>query len=123
MPAVWHAQQLDERTGRQRRDEEFELVRQAMFVDPEDESVWTYHDWLISLDPARDVLDREIDSIRQLYELEPDSKWCTQALAHYLSMQNTQTSKEEARELLDQLGKKDPKRSRRYDDEIAMTQL
>ena len=30
-----------------RRDLEFELVRNAMYTDPEDQSVWVYHRWLV----------------------------------------------------------------------------
>ena len=26
---------------------EFELVRNAMYTDPEDQSVWVYHRWLV----------------------------------------------------------------------------
>ena len=29
------------------RDPEFELVRNAMYTDPEDQSVWVYHRWLV----------------------------------------------------------------------------
>ena len=28
---------------------EFELVRNAMYTDPEDQSVWVYHRWLVGL--------------------------------------------------------------------------
>lgn len=92
---VWCAKGLDESQRRKERDDEFELIRQAIFVDPEDQSVWTYHSWLLGLgrcpkrltvakrsdllpsdrpDPANDVLEREIASLRELLELEPDSK-------------------------------------------------
>lgn len=46
---IWTAREFDEAQQRKERDEEFELIRQAMFVDPEDQSVWTYHSWLIGL--------------------------------------------------------------------------
>jgi geranylgeranyl transferase type-2 subunit alpha len=46
---IWTAKSLDEAQRKKERDEEFELVRQAMFVDPDDQSVWTYHSWLIGL--------------------------------------------------------------------------
>lgn len=89
LPALWEAEHLDAAQCRSRRDEEFQLVTQAMFVDPDDQSVWTYHRWLVSLgeheiqseattnlvtDPAPDVLEREIASIRELLALEPESR-------------------------------------------------
>lgn len=46
---IWIARELNEAQKRKERDEEFELIRQAIFVDPEDQSVWTYHSWLIGL--------------------------------------------------------------------------
>lgn len=69
---------------------EFELVRQALWTDPGDQSGWLYHRWLIGsgeppcdpqcraqlrhLDPPETMLRREIDSIRELHETEPNSK-------------------------------------------------
>lgn len=46
---IWTARCLEDAQKKKERDEEFELIRQAMFVDPEDQSVWTYHSWLIGL--------------------------------------------------------------------------
>lgn len=46
---IWSVKSLDEAQKRKERDAEFELIRQAMFVDPDDQSVWTYHSWLIGL--------------------------------------------------------------------------
>lgn len=119
LPAIWTAQQLGSAQALKRRDEEFELLRQAMFVDPEDQSVWTYHDWLVSLDPSPDVLDREIASIRELLDLEPDSRWCMQSLAHYLQLCGAAGSKTEAKRLLERLASVDPDRRQRYADTIA----
>ena len=73
---------------------EFELVKNAMYTDPADQSVWIYHRWLVSRGewtawarvslPAdfmhkgndRDILNREIASIQELLDEQPDSK-CT----------------------------------------------
>jgi geranylgeranyl transferase type-2 subunit alpha len=46
---IWTAKGLDDTQRRKERDDEFELIRQAMFVDPDDQSVWTYHSWLLGL--------------------------------------------------------------------------
>lgn len=117
LPAIWSSQRLNEQQLRSKRDEEFELIRQAMFVDPDDQSVWTYHDWLINLDPALDVLDREIGSIRELLEIEPDSRWCMQALANYLTQRSKEGDLKEAESLLGRLMVIDVDRKERYADE------
>ena len=53
---------------------EFELVKQALYIDPNDQSGWLYHRWLVGCgdDPA--VLEREISVITEILELEADSK-------------------------------------------------
>ena len=58
---------------------EFELVKQALYIDPNDQSGWLYHRWLVGRgdDPA--VLEREIVVITEILELEADSK-CTFSL-------------------------------------------
>lgn len=97
---------------------EFELVTQALWTDPGDQSGWIYHRWLIGTsssstwshvnrelisDPPDRVLRREINNIRELHDTEPDSKctpypsttwpcdWCLgcmNALANYLILQS-----------------------------------
>jgi hypothetical protein len=52
---------------------EFELVTQALWTDPNDQSGWLYHRWLIGAAPPEDVLRREVKNIRELHETEPDS--------------------------------------------------
>ncbi|PWN47494.1 protein prenylyltransferase [Violaceomyces palustris] len=83
LPRVWDARGLDEDGRKQERIKELELVKQAMYTDPSDQSVWIYHSWLIEQVPSRDILEEEIQAIEELLELEPDSKWCMQSLANY----------------------------------------
>ncbi|KAF8505361.1 rab-protein geranylgeranyltransferase, partial [Hysterangium stoloniferum] len=108
----------DERT--RMRDGEFELVKQAMYTDPADQSVWLYHRWLIGLGTSHDVLEREIKGIEELMEIEPDSKWCLDTLVHYKSLLLRHTYSDalahECIELLSKLQQLDPFRKRRYID-------
>jgi len=72
---------------------EFDLVRNAMYTDPDDQSVWLYHRWLVGTGKRcsfqrvlsvlseiqgedREVLQREIEVIKELLAEQPDSK-CT----------------------------------------------
>lgn len=53
---------------------EFELVTQALWTDPADQSGWLYHRWLVGSTPPPDILRRELANVRELHETEPDSK-------------------------------------------------
>lgn len=57
-----------------RSNAEFELLQQAMYTDPGDQSIWIYHRWLVSLDPNLHVLQEQIQVIHELAEMEPESK-------------------------------------------------
>ncbi|TIC60743.1 protein prenylyltransferase [Wallemia mellicola] len=114
---------LDGRISNEDLDEEFDLVRQAMYTDPSDQSVWLYHKWLIqqlSDDNIIEVLNRELESINELYELEPESKWCLESLAHYNKLLYSHTQSTDLvhkyNEYLDKLISIDPDRRNRYMD-------
>jgi geranylgeranyl transferase type-2 subunit alpha len=71
---------------------EFKLIRDAMYTDPHDQSIWIYHRWLIgnsefsfyahlphpnpdtSTESSQEVLEREIEAIHELLVEQPDSK-------------------------------------------------
>ncbi|KAJ3997531.1 rab-protein geranylgeranyltransferase [Lentinula boryana] len=102
--------------------QEFDLVHNAMYTDPKDQSVWIYHRWLIGSGDSRDILEREIAIIQSLLEEESDSKWCMESLVHYkrLLLRNhassvvTSTLTQDCIQLLHQLRKVDPGRRERY---------
>ncbi|OCF39689.1 geranylgeranyl transferase type-2 subunit alpha [Kwoniella heveanensis CBS 569] len=121
--AIWENEGTSEAQVRKTKDQEFELVTQALWTDPGDQSGWLYHRWLIGAKPPLDVLEREIQNIRDLYEAEPDSKWCINALAHYILLlarinssgaDKSSVMKDEARRLYRRLEDVDPDRRERY---------
>ncbi|WVR06578.1 hypothetical protein IAU60_003610 [Kwoniella sp. DSM 27419] len=125
LSAIWDKEQSSEADISQTKDQEFELITQALWTDPGDQSGWLYHRWLVGSEPPTEILQREIKNIRDLYEAEPDSKWCINALAHYvllLSRDGTTTpddaarSRKEAGELYTKLQEVDPDRKQRYMD-------
>ncbi|CDU25748.1 related to Rab geranylgeranyltransferase alpha subunit [Sporisorium scitamineum] len=139
LPHVWAAKQLNPAQIDTQVDTELELVKQAMYTDPSDQSVWFYHRWLIELllqpqggkgergKRKKAVLREEIGVIEELFELEPESKWCASSLAHYCTVlaglyaedaevEGKEEAMGKAKGLLLKLVELDPDREQRYRD-------
>jgi len=120
LSSLWASGKLDQAKS---KEEEFELVRNAMYTDPNDQSVWLYHRWLIGSGDDSEVLKRELAVIQELLDEQPDSKWCMESIVHYKRLllratPDARTIVTECRNLLLQLQDIDPARRKRYE-EIA----
>jgi len=107
------------------KDEEFELVQQALWTDPGDQSGWLYHRWLMGTEPSESLLRRELKSINELHDTEPDMRWCMNALARYslllvslpsISEAERDTLTASANKIYERLIEIDPDRKGRYED-------
>ncbi|GAA5963404.1 hypothetical protein JCM3765_003058 [Sporobolomyces pararoseus] len=123
----WKTEQHEERM--KRVDQEFDLVKQAIWSDPNDQSAWLYHRWLVGTGTIS-LVKREIQGIEELLEEEPDSRWCIDSLIHYKRLlvkllesgeeEESRQEKEklnlECKGMLDRLVEIDPMRANRYKD-------
>ncbi|KAI9504010.1 Rab geranylgeranyltransferase [Coemansia spiralis] len=58
---------------------EFDMILNAIYTDPDDQNAWLYYDWLLGIqengEEKRKLLRDKVATIRELLELEEDSKW------------------------------------------------
>lgn len=117
---------------------ELELIKQALYTDPYDQSLWFYHSYLMcTFDPrtARDSMApnltddcrltyvvQTVEVLQDLCECAEDCKWVYQALLQYTTLEYLlknkplTTVKSQLAEWLDELRGLDPLRRGRWDD-------
>lgn len=112
---------------------ELELVKKAVYTDPEDSSVWFYLKWLMSDYFFKDITEKEelkrifkkvIDDVKELNELEfednnVDNKWCLISLV-YLAKQShynvdVEVNRSEVENYINKLKVVDPMRREMYE--------
>ncbi|AFR98607.2 geranylgeranyl transferase type-2 subunit alpha [Cryptococcus neoformans C23] len=128
LAAIWEENNASPEDIKKVKDKEFELVTQALWTDPGDQSGWLYHSWLVGQKPPLETLQRELKNIQELYDMEPDSKWCINALAQYTLLLAKQPStaleeadklRKDAKKLYEVLIEVDADRKERYRDMAA----
>ena len=120
-------------------DDEFELITRALYTDPYDQSLWFYHQYLMStldpsnhqsvsiLDPCTNgdrlrYLEQELDNVKEMLDGAEDCKYIYQALLEYsqryleVETGNKKVTTMEMKEWLDELRKIDPLREGRWAD-------
>lgn len=146
--SAWHTRSkliprlLDERKVKdeQRKeflDKEFDMMRNALWTDASDQSLWFYHQWLMltlmSEDPKVTILpnftveqrrkyaEEQIEELKEMLDGAEDCKWIyhglfeyTLALCKLLQQQPTEVEKNDLRAWLCELRKLDPLRQGRW---------
>lgn len=120
-------------------DEEFELITRALYTDPYDQSLWFYHQYLMStldaanpcsssiLDPCTNAerveyLEQKIESVKDMLDGAEDCKYIYQALLEYsrryleVEAGTKKVTTAEMRRWLSELRKLDPLREGRWKD-------
>ncbi|KAI1798655.1 protein prenylyltransferase [Daldinia bambusicola] len=142
--SAWHSRSqlilrlLDERDANDAArkvflEGELDLVREALNVGPEDQSLWYYHQYLVSqivnrtgqptIAPALTTAERtayvkkEIDDIKDLLEDYRDVKWIYESLLEYtIALKGFGEQVEDPAEWLAKVRALDPMRAGRWDD-------
>ncbi|KAJ2169367.1 Rab geranylgeranyltransferase [Coemansia sp. RSA 353] len=106
---------------------ENDLILNAIYTDPDDQNAWLYYDWLLDIQKSDEdrsrLLRNKIAAIRELLELEEDSKRpLVELVSAYAELERLQSGsvsepeKKECLETLRRLESIDPYRVGRYTD-------
>jgi len=106
-------------------DSEFELVRNAFYTEPKDQSAWIYHRWLINqvclnlpLEEQKEILERELGMCNELKDLlEKDEDQLLQKWPIFTNIfiwQKLGGHQNEVKESLEFLSKVDPTHQNHY---------
>lgn len=146
IPRLLEERDADAGSRKKLFDNEFELITTALYTDPYDQSLWSYHQYLMStldskspinstdytrktavLSPVTDedrlaYLEQELESIKEMLDGAEDCKYIYQALLEYskrrieLSTDDITNTTNEMAGWLTELKKLDPLREGRWRD-------
>ena len=94
--SAWHVRSKLLCVNTETLESELDFVRQAFYTEPDVQSTWFYHRWLLAGMPGpkgRVQVDEsmwklELDACNELLELEPDARWVLHSKAHILDHLN-----------------------------------
>jgi geranylgeranyl transferase type-2 subunit alpha len=114
---------------------EIELIQQAVFTEPDDQSGWFYYRWVFSslIQRTKDIVfftQKQIEWVQELVDIEENSKWAIGTLAFlyknlYKNIQEEEeanNAKNKAIELYQQLQEIDSGHAFYYQDMITSMQ-
>lgn len=139
IPRLLLERNADSEARRKLFNGEFELITRALYTDPYDQSLWFYHQYLMStldlsnsqssaiLDPCSNedrihYLEQELDSVKDMLDGAEDCKYIYQALLEYsrryreIDAGTKKITMLEMEQWLSELQKLDPLRSNRWKD-------
>jgi geranylgeranyl transferase type-2 subunit alpha len=137
IPKLLNERNADSAARKKLLDDEFELIITALYTDPYDQSLWFYHNYLMTnLSPKTsselrivpdltnqhriEYFDTQFDLLKDMLEDTKDCKWIYLALVTYtpeyldIDDVNKKVTTLELTEWLDQLEKLDPLRKGRW---------
>ncbi|KAI8322488.1 protein prenylyltransferase [Martensiomyces pterosporus] len=112
-------------------DEEMGLILNAIYTDPDDQNAWLYHEWLLDIQKSdrerSELLRGKIEAIRELLELEEDSKRpLVELVDSFVALENlehgsiTDDEKSECLQILGKLKTIDSYHAGRYRDMVRL---
>lgn len=137
IPRLLNERKAGDLERRRLLDEEFDMMRNALWTDASDQSLWFYHHWLMItlLEPSVSILPNftteqrldyaaaQIDDLKEMLDGAEDPKWIYNALIEYTlaicGLSQRPPNGDERRDTniwLSELRKLDPKRKGRWDD-------
>ncbi|CAN8065476.1 unnamed protein product [Agarophyton chilense] len=122
--SAWHHRSLllakvGDRSSPNFLTDELQYVKQAFYTEPNVQSAWFYHRWLLAGAPARtekakvqrQVLEDELQACNELLDIEPEARYALQTKAQLLIQLKRPN---EAEAVLDDLERLDPMRKGYY---------